>query len=512
MKKFLTLALVGAMVLGVSSVVYANICAFDPVPAATLLFPFVQYDYNGGDAAVNTLFAITNVSSEAQVVHVTLWTDYSVAILDFNILLTGYDVQTMTIRDILKNGDLPVTYHSNTNAGPTPNSDGPVSKGNVLNGDWIDEIMADPEPTGVLTCTDGNPEDYAGGIDQPVLDLFKGWLQKSQTVDRYFSDDCSEGDPFPGVPGSAVTGTWWLDDAFNASRATWMYITADVVTECNKLFPDNPAYFDVLKADNVLIGDVIYLDPAKGHSEAVNAVQIEADWDIDHVVTWRPVGDEYWPITFYSRYANSLDVPRQLWRDDYREPLPTAWAFRYLNEPAAQAQTWIRAWKGATNYRFIVDLLIDPASENVSEMIASNCLAYTYYAWDEAEDVTSVSDNPWSQPGGGTVIPNLLPLETQEVNVNEFTLPDAFGWMLFVWPASNYDDQIPGSPDAPDYYQTYMQTKVSAFGTFTAAKDGHVMANYNCFSDQVLPNLGIDYKYIDPNHYYNISPMNMWTP
>ena len=49
MKKFLTLALVGAMVLGVSSVVFANICAFDPVPAATLLFPFVSYDYHGGD-------------------------------------------------------------------------------------------------------------------------------------------------------------------------------------------------------------------------------------------------------------------------------------------------------------------------------------------------------------------------------------------------------------------------------------------------------------------------------
>jgi hypothetical protein len=506
MKKFLTLALVGAMVLGVSSVVYANICAFDPVPAATLLFPFVQYDYNGGDAAVNTLFAITNVSSEAQVVHVTLWTDYSVAILDFNILLTGYDVQTMTIRDILANGDLPVTYHSNTNAGPTPNSDGPVSFNNVLNGDWIDEVLDDPQPTGVLVCDDGNPEDYEGGIDQPVLDLFKGWLQKSQVVDRDYSDDCNEFDPTPGAPGSAVTGTWWLGD--NTTRATWMYITADVVTECNKLFPDNPNYFDVLSVDNVLIGDVIYLDPAQGHSEAVNAVQIEADWDVDHVVTWRPVVEDYLPITFYARYANGVEVG--LPREDYREPLPTAWAFRYLNEPAAQAQTWIRAWKGATNYRFIVDLLIDPASENVSEMIASNCLAYTYYAWDEAEDVTSVSDNPWSQPGGGTVIPNLLPLETQEVNVNEFTLPDAFGWMLFVWPASNYD--MPGAPDTPDFYQTYMQTKISAFGTFTAAKDAHVMANYNCFSDQVLPNLGIDYKYIDPTHYYKISPMNMWNP
>jgi hypothetical protein len=470
----------------------------------------VQYDYD--NPSTNTLFAITNVSSEAQVVHVTLWTDYSVAILDFNILLTGYDVQTMTIRDILRDGALPVTYHTMNNGGPTPNDDGPVSGTNILNGDWVDGILDAPEPTGVLDCVDGNPEDYEGGIPQVFLDLFQGWLQKSQTVDRYYSDDCGPGDPFPGFPESVVLDEWWLDDDFNANRPTWMYVTADVVTECNKLFPDNPAYFDVLLNDNVLIGDLIYFDAANNFSEAINAVQVEADWDVDHVVTWRLVGDEYWPITFYSRYANSLDVPRQLWQEDYREPLPTAWAFRYVNEPAAQAQTWIRAWKGSTNYRFIVDLLIDPASENVSEMIASNCLAYTYYAWDEAEDVTTITDNPWSQPGGGVVIPNLLPLETQEVNVNHFTLPDAFGWMLFVWPASNYDPQIPGSPMAPDYYQTWMGTKIQAFGTYSAAKDGHVMANYNCFSDQVLPNLGIDYKYIDPNHYYNISPMNMWMP
>ena len=35
MRKFFTLALVGALALGVSSVAYANFCAFDPVPAAT---------------------------------------------------------------------------------------------------------------------------------------------------------------------------------------------------------------------------------------------------------------------------------------------------------------------------------------------------------------------------------------------------------------------------------------------------------------------------------------------
>ena len=107
MKRFLTMALVGVMALGLASTAYANLCATDVVPAATLLFPFVQYDYEGGATGANTMFAITNVSSAAQIVHITVWTDYSIAILDFNLTLTGYDVQTINIRDILREGTLP---------------------------------------------------------------------------------------------------------------------------------------------------------------------------------------------------------------------------------------------------------------------------------------------------------------------------------------------------------------------------------------------------------------------
>ncbi len=489
MKKFLTLALVGAMLLGVSSVVYANFCAFDNVPAATLLFPFVQFDYNNPDAGSVTNFAITNVSSEAQIVHVTLWTDYSVAILDFNILLTGYDVQSMNIRDILGSGILPVTGPAYSNVGLTPNSDGPISGTNSLNGWWIDDpgvALAAPESTSGLVCTVGNPSGYVGGIPLSTLELFQTWLQKSQTVSRYFDDSCAFG------TSSVVTGTWWLER--DDTTPTWMYITVDVVTECNKLFPDSLAYFNLLSLDNVLIGDLLYLDQMNNYSEAMNAVHIEADMDASAVVTPTAIGGFIGsPITFYHRYAYPVGTTTPAL--DYREPLPTAWAFRYFNDASINAFTWIRAWKGSTVYKNIPDLLASPWSENVSMMIATNCLAYTYYAWDEEENVTSTTDNPWSQPGGERIVPNLLPLETQEVNVDEFTLPDHFGWMLFVWPASNFD--VLTGIATPDYYQTWMGVKYQAFGQYSAALEGAVMANYNCFETQVLPNLGINYDYVD---------------
>ena len=61
------------LVLAVAVPAAASICAFDAAPAATLLFPFVVFDYNHPLDGVTTLIAITNTSPQAQVVHVTLW-------------------------------------------------------------------------------------------------------------------------------------------------------------------------------------------------------------------------------------------------------------------------------------------------------------------------------------------------------------------------------------------------------------------------------------------------------
>ena len=96
-------------------------------------------------------------------------------------------------------------------------------------------------------------------------------------------------------------------------------------------------------------------------------------------------------------------------------------------------------------------------------------------------------------PGGESVIPNLIPLETQEIPVDQFDTPGAFGWMLFVWPASNYFDAGTGLQD--DFYQTWMGVKYSGFTTdpttmpgYTAALSGAVLGNFNCYTNQTIPN------------------------
>ena len=104
-KTAVCLALLSALALGGAA--NAEICTIDDVPAATLLLPYFEVDLNSTNG-VTTLFSVNNASATAILAHVTVWTDLSVPVLDFDIYLTGFDVQTMNMRDIV-NGILPFT-------------------------------------------------------------------------------------------------------------------------------------------------------------------------------------------------------------------------------------------------------------------------------------------------------------------------------------------------------------------------------------------------------------------
>ena len=106
MKKTIALlALAGALAWGAPA--NAEICTIDDVPAATLLLPYFEVDLNS-TSGISTLFSINNASASAAVAHVTLWTDQSIPTLDFDVYLTGYDVQTINVRDLFS-GILPRT-------------------------------------------------------------------------------------------------------------------------------------------------------------------------------------------------------------------------------------------------------------------------------------------------------------------------------------------------------------------------------------------------------------------
>src|SRR6186713_1803490 len=123
------LLVVGLLLVGGAA--FAEIGTSDVVPAATLLLPYFECDLDANlvpsTTGVKTLFSINNASATAVLAHVTMWTDESIPTLDFDVYLTGYDVQTINVCDIF-NGNLPVTASDGQDPKDTISPQGPLSQ------------------------------------------------------------------------------------------------------------------------------------------------------------------------------------------------------------------------------------------------------------------------------------------------------------------------------------------------------------------------------------------------
>ncbi len=450
----------------------ARICSHDQVPAATLLFPFVVYDYNAGFDGDVTTFHITNISEEAQIVRLTIWSDTHIPVLAFNLVLSGYDKQVFNIRDILRDGVLPVTGTSG----------GVVVSGSVAEHGPVDGTpdLGPPDSTATLAqrCPSSSPV-YPGNfgeIPAGALDLVKTLLQYSQSVTRLHTD--CDGADYNLDPLSTF-------ESRDETSPTWMYITADVVWTCTCLLPsvdaatywqDGPTNNPTFQPDgaqrmtsNVLMGQMFFLNAAANFSEGILPVHLEADPDLGAQSLSSPVRN---PTsgqlqTFYHAYSAPTGV------SDLREPLPTAWSFGFLDDDDF-VNTYVRVFKAPNaspdlDFAFTVDPPVcgaDPwtapsVSGVGSTMTARDCLAYTYYAWDEDADVVA----------GGGLSPNMLPLATQEVRVQEFAIPGTEGWLQFLWPPTN--------TRGADNYQVWMGVKNVVYNS-SMARPALVMANDNC--------------------------------
>src|SRR4029450_11324771 len=124
-RKALGLALL--CLLGLAGSAGAVICTIDDVPGATLLLPYFEVDLANTNG-ITTLFSINNASATAILAHVVVWSDLSVPVLDFNVYLTGYDVQSINLRDILVSGVLPHTASAGQDPGDTISPKGAFSQ------------------------------------------------------------------------------------------------------------------------------------------------------------------------------------------------------------------------------------------------------------------------------------------------------------------------------------------------------------------------------------------------
>ena len=388
------LALVGFLAFaGASS---AEIGTIDDVPAATLLLPYFEVDLNSSNG-VTTLFSINNASASSAVAHVTVWTDLSVPVLDFDVYLTGYDVQTINMRDVL-NGILPFTAD---------------------NGADIQDGQDDDSPKGVLSQdinfpgTSGPCLDSAGGAYGPLSNAFvQGHLQPALTGRDSTISDCVA-----------------VNYGDNIARG---YVTVDSVTICNLDFPSSPGYFTgVADFRNLLWGDYFYVEPGENFAQGETLVHIETCQPGNGYVGVVGNGAGYCPFefgdfTFYSRYVAGAGT-------DQREGLASQFAVRYITGGLFDGGTDYIVWRDSRSTDITGGSC--PAENDFSWYPLNQDLVVAFDENENSEELCFLESDV-SPPTGGQQ--TCFPIETGRYNVRSSDVPGSqsldpsfdFGWMF----------------------------------------------------------------------------------
>ena len=273
-------------------------CDISVAPAATLLLPYFEVDLDD-PAGETTLFTITNVSNEDQIAHVTLWTDYSFPVIDFNIYLTGYDVQSINLYDIIERG-----------------------------------LIAPDAGTGTDVTDRGDYSVTNTDLALGACDRLPGQLDDAYIV-RMQSAFTNGTVPALGtLPGCNNVG--------NEHDNAVGYVTVDVADLCSTSLPTDPGYFTTeIRFDNVLIGDYQQVHSAADFAQGNPMVHIRAI----------PEGGEpgepaiiNFDRTFYSRYQSGGVLDR-------RQPLPSIFAARWIEGGVGDFQTYFKIWReGQTDF------------------------------------------------------------------------------------------------------------------------------------------------------------------
>ncbi len=311
----LLLVATSAFAVSPSSINNDDSCDVTVAPAATLLLPYFEADFT--NRTQDTLFTITNVTRLPQIAHVTIWTDWSFPLYSFNIYLTGYDVQGISINQIL------------IGMIPPPGGTGPTQAQSPL-GALSAGFTANPNFAG------GGATIHCSGQSGSLTPALVFALRTALTTGVFKpggSDAC------PNAVGGVHANASGNPNAIG-------YITIDVVSNCTSRLPNDPLYYtNDLLFDNVLIGDYQQLGP-----RPASEPQLEAfDAGVNALVHIRAVPEggsagskvaTALPYTFYDRYtpASSRTIDR-------RQPLPSMFAARFIQGGPATFRTNLNIWR-----------------------------------------------------------------------------------------------------------------------------------------------------------------------
>jgi hypothetical protein len=308
-------------------------------------------------------------------------------VLDFNVFLTGYDVQPISLYNIIGRGELPATTATATRGMLSTAKDDTYPYENV---NWADGAYA--------ACTN---------LPASLPAAFVAEIQAALTTGDYFLCD--------GQVGSDDHGP-------NAVG----YVTVDVANTCSQTLPTSAGYYTgEILYDNTLIGEYYRIDPRAdtgnyaGGNPMVHIRAIPEGGAAGAAVLTNL------PFTFYDRYTAVGDDGA-----DRRQPLPGSFAARFIYTDT-DFQTNYAIWREG--------LLSGTTTEAcLADLTGNAAMPYTdIVRFDEQENPTFISVRPdcgYSPcPTPETVV---LP-ETSSTPVNDTTVfppdyantSDAGGWM-----------------------------------------------------------------------------------
>src|SRR6202521_4699184 len=282
MKKTFVTCMVLVALFAVAGSASAVTCTVDQRPAATLLVPYFQVTFNPDGSpqtvtnpslqpALDTIVTIGNASSAPMIAHVAVYNDRSIMVLDFNVALTGFDVQAMRMSTVLS-GTLPSTPITKSHVS---NRDTPLSsaqQGQGASGGDFDVCQRNPlaavYPVGFLRVRPNSPtspeDNTLATALYPVPAFQQGGGFQLDTLD---SLDTTPDSLECVTPDRIISGV------------IKGYMTIDMVNYCNLSNARDAAYYlnDAIGMENNLFGEVIYTSSTGIPTYGASTVNIEAD-------------------------------------------------------------------------------------------------------------------------------------------------------------------------------------------------------------------------------------------
>jgi hypothetical protein len=384
-------------------------CDVKVTPAATLLLPYFEVDLDD-PAGETTLFTVTNVTPLPRIARLTIWTDWAFPLLSLNVFLTGYDAQSINLYDVIARGR-----------------------------------VAEPG-----TSSDTAPGRRSGDNDaNPLLDL----SNCGNLVDRIPASilvDLQSALTF-GLPSSCATTR--VGGTHSHAKG---YLTVDVVQNCQSRLPTDPGYFtrDVL-FDNVLIGDYQQVNSSQNFAQANAMVHIRA------IPEGGPAGSTTTTTRFRRTFYSRLQAGGTA---DRRQPLPSAFAARWISGGPSGFQTSFKIWREGVTGAEAGCAVFANAIMDVPDLVR----------FDEEENPTIVED------GCSVLCPvfsNALPA-TVRIDASTYVFPSNPDGAVAGWMYLNLDNYAFGhSPADTIAQQAWVVVSMAAEGRYSVDFDATALGN-----------------------------------